>query len=105
MHDGAVTLGGGSGDGALPTTLRDLVWQRVGALGPESRDALSAAAVLGVEFEEPALTAIVDIDGDALADLLDRATAAGIIAPAARGRDDGAVRPRARRPQPGVGAR
>ncbi len=81
VRDGAVTLGG-SGAGALPATLRDLVWQRVGGLGSDSRDTLSAAAVLGVEFEEAALRAIVDIDGDALADLLDRATAAGIIAPA-----------------------
>jgi DNA-binding SARP family transcriptional activator/tetratricopeptide (TPR) repeat protein len=67
--------------GPLPATLRDLVWQRVGVLGPESRAVLSAAAVLGVEFDESALGAMVQIDADTLGDVLDRATAAGVIAP------------------------
>lgn len=66
--------------GPLPATLRDLVWQRVGVLGPESRSVLSAAAVLGVEFDESALGAMVQIDADTLGDVLDRATAAGVIA-------------------------
>jgi hypothetical protein len=58
VGDTTVTLGG-AGAGPLPATLRDLIWQRVGVLGPESRDVLCAAAVLGVEFEEAALEAMV----------------------------------------------
>jgi hypothetical protein len=45
---------------------------------------LSAAAVLGVEFDESALGAMVQIDADTLGDVLDRATAAGVIAPGTR---------------------
>jgi DNA-binding SARP family transcriptional activator len=80
LHDTTMTLGPAS-TGPLPATLRDLVWQRVGVLGPESRAVLSAAAVLGVEFDESALGAMAQIDADTLGDVLDRATAAGVIAP------------------------
>ena len=80
VDDTSVTLGV-AGSGPLPATLRDLVWQRVGVLGPEARDVLSAAGVLGVEFEEAALEAMVEIDADALDGVLDRATVAGVIAP------------------------
>ncbi len=84
VDDTAVTLGA-AGSGVLPATLRDLVWQRVGVLGPDAREVLSAAAVLGVEFEEAALEAMVGIDGDAMGTLLDRATVAGVIVPGASG--------------------
>ena len=84
VNDTTVTFGV-AGSGPLPATLRDLVWQRVGVLGPEARDVLCAAAVLGVEFEEAALEAMVEIDPDALGTLLDRATVAGVIAPGASG--------------------
>jgi DNA-binding SARP family transcriptional activator len=80
VDDTAVTLGA-AGSGPIPATLRDLVWQRVGALGPDAHGALSAAAVLGVEFEEEALASMVPIDADGLGQLLDRATLAGVIAP------------------------
>jgi predicted ATPase len=63
LDDTTMTLGPAS-SGPLPATLRDLVWQRVGVLGPESRAVLSAAAVLGVEFDESALGAMVQIDAD-----------------------------------------
>lgn len=84
VDDTTLTLGG-AGPGPLPATLRDLVWQRVGVLGPEARNVLGAAAVLGVEFEEAALEAMVEIDAAALGRLLDRATVAGVIAPGASG--------------------
>jgi DNA-binding SARP family transcriptional activator len=79
LDDTTMTLGPAS-TGPLPATLRDLVWRRVGVLGPESRAVLSAAAVLGVEFDESALGAMAQIDADTLGDVLDRATAAGVIA-------------------------
>jgi hypothetical protein len=84
VDDTTVTLGA-AGCGAIPATLRDLVWQRVGVLGPEARDVLSAAAVLGVEFEDAVLEAMVGTDADALGRLLDRATVAGVIAPGSGG--------------------
>jgi DNA-binding SARP family transcriptional activator len=80
LDDITMTLGPAS-TGPLPATLRDLVWQRVGVLGAEVRAVLSAAAVLGVEFDESALGEMVQIDADTLGDVLDRATAAGVIAP------------------------
>ncbi len=79
VDDRTVTLGV-AGSGAIPATLRDLVWQRVGVLGPEARDVLSAAAVLGVEFEDAALEAMVAMEAAALGRLLDRAAVAGVIA-------------------------
>lgn len=63
-----------------PGTIRDVVWRRVGTLGTEGRTVLSAAAVLGVEFEEPLLASICRLDPAALDRLLDRAAGAGLIA-------------------------
>ncbi|MFN7149540.1 MAG: ATP-binding protein, partial [Microthrixaceae bacterium] len=80
VEEAGVTLGGAE-SGSLPATMRDLVWRRVGVLGPESRQVLSAAAVLGVEFEEVVLEEMAGIDAASLGQLLDRATAAGVVAP------------------------
>jgi DNA-binding SARP family transcriptional activator/tetratricopeptide (TPR) repeat protein len=64
----------------VPSSLRDLVWRRVAVLGPEAPPVLSAAAVLGVQFEERVLMAMVDVDDRDLIVLLDRAVAAGVLA-------------------------
>src|SRR5262249_19413144 len=36
----------------VPATVRDLVWHRIGLLGEGAAPALTAAAVLGLEFDE-----------------------------------------------------
>jgi DNA-binding SARP family transcriptional activator len=66
--------------GEPPSTIRDVVWRRVGTLGTEGRAVLSVAAVLGVEFEEPLLASISGVDPAALERLLDRAAGAGLLA-------------------------
>lgn len=63
----------------VPATLRDLVWHRVGVLDPSGRQVLSAAAVIGMEFDESILATVAEIDRHDLATLLDRATAAGLL--------------------------
>lgn len=75
---GALTLSGHS-DGPS-TTIRDLVLRRVGVLGPIGRDVLSAAAVLGTEFEEPVVAAMTGLDPFALDNVLDQAVRAGLVA-------------------------
>ena len=64
----------------LPQELRDLVWQRVAALGPEAQPVLTAAAVFGVQFNQRVLTAMTDVADHKVAALLGRAVAAGILA-------------------------
>ncbi|MEO7369913.1 MAG: AAA family ATPase [Ilumatobacteraceae bacterium] len=64
----------------LPSGLRDLVWHRVAALGPEAQPVLTAAAVFGIQFNQQVLTAMTDLADHKVAALLDRAVAFGILA-------------------------
>ena len=64
----------------LPAVLRDLVWHRVAALGPEAQPVLTAAAVFGVQFNQRVLAAMTDLADHKVAALLGRAVAAGILA-------------------------
>ncbi|MEO6125486.1 MAG: AAA family ATPase, partial [Ilumatobacteraceae bacterium] len=64
----------------LPSGLRDLVWHRVAALGPEAQPVLSAAAVFGMQFNQRVLTSMTDLADHTVAALLDRAVAVGILA-------------------------
>jgi DNA-binding SARP family transcriptional activator len=64
----------------LPSGLRDLVWHRVAALGPEAQPVLSAAAVFGMQFNQRVLTAMTDLADHKVTALLDRAVAVGILA-------------------------
>lgn len=64
----------------LPPALRDLVWHRVAALGPEAQPVLTAAAMFGVQFNQRVLTAMTDLADHKVAALLGRAVAAGILA-------------------------
>ncbi len=64
----------------VPATLRDLVWHRVSLLGDGAADVLTAAAVLGLEFNERVLATMCETDASDLAPLLDRAVTAGVLA-------------------------
>jgi DNA-binding SARP family transcriptional activator len=66
--------------GELPPVLRDLVWQRVAALGPEAQPVLTAAAVFGMQFNQQVLEAMTDLADHKVAALLARAVAVGILA-------------------------
>ncbi len=79
VTDGSVRLSAPVGLD-VPATLRDLVWHRVSLLGDGAADTLTAAAVLGLEFNERVLATMVAVDGSTLAALLDRAVAAGVLA-------------------------
>jgi DNA-binding SARP family transcriptional activator len=70
---------GATGD-EVPANLRNLLWSRVGALGDQVVEVLSAAAVLGTQFAVGAVIEMAGIsDSDAM-DALDAAEAAGLLA-------------------------
>jgi DNA-binding SARP family transcriptional activator len=64
---------------AVPPSLRDVVWRRVGALGTDVADVLRAGAVLGVEFREDVLVELLDLDESVVEDALDAAIASGLL--------------------------
>lgn len=64
----------------VPPSLRDLVWHRISALGDGAAATLTAAATLGIEFDERVLAAMPEIDPATLPSLLDRAVTAGVLA-------------------------
>lgn len=80
---GALTLA--EADAGPSATIRDLVLHRVEVLGPTGRDVLSAAAVLGTEFEEPIVAAMTGLDPAELDAVFDRALHSGLVAPAGHG--------------------
>jgi class 3 adenylate cyclase/tetratricopeptide (TPR) repeat protein len=67
-----------AGDGAVPTTLQALFAARLDALGP-ARSVAQAASVLGREFPEELLAAIVSPTDDELPRHLDALRAAGLF--------------------------
>lgn len=66
-------------DTSVPASLRDVVWSRVRALGPDAHDVLRAGAVLGFEFDETVLFEMCDQDRDCIAAALDAAVDAGLL--------------------------
>jgi hypothetical protein len=63
----------------LPQSVRAVVGQRVDRLGEGTRKVLSQAAVIGRDFDLEVLGAVVDIDEDALLDVVDQAVQAGLL--------------------------
>jgi tetratricopeptide (TPR) repeat protein len=63
----------------LPQSVREVVGRRVERLGPEARTALSAAAVIGRDFDLDLLLAVLELSEDRLLDLLDEAVAASLL--------------------------
>jgi class 3 adenylate cyclase/tetratricopeptide (TPR) repeat protein len=63
----------------LPESVREVVGRRVERLGSDARTALSAAAVIGREFDLDLLLAVVELPEDTLLDLLDEAVAASLL--------------------------
>lgn len=66
-------------DITLPQSVREVVVQRVVRLGEDTRRMLSAASVLGREFELDVLEDVAEMSGDRLLDLLDAATNAALV--------------------------
>ena len=64
---------------AIPQSVRDVVGQRIARLGEAPLKALTAAAVIGRDFELALLAEVTGDDEDDLLDLLEQATSAGIL--------------------------
>jgi len=62
-----------------PASLRDLVWSRVRAVGPEASEVLTAASVLGSEFDEDVLVAMLPMPEPAVVQILDAAIRGGLL--------------------------
>jgi predicted ATPase/class 3 adenylate cyclase len=63
----------------LPQSVREVIGRRVERLGPDARSALSAAAVIGREFDLELLLAVLELSDARLLDLLDEAVAASLL--------------------------
>ena len=63
----------------LPQSVREVIGRRVERLGPDARTALSAAAVIGRDFDLDLLLAVVESPEARLLDLLDEAVAASLL--------------------------
>ena len=63
----------------LPQSVREVTGRRVDRLGSDGRTALSAAAVIGRDFDLDLLLAVLDLPEAALLDLLDQAVAASLL--------------------------
>jgi class 3 adenylate cyclase/tetratricopeptide (TPR) repeat protein len=63
----------------LPQSVREVTGRRVERLGADARPTLSAAAVIGRDFDLELLLAVVDLSESQLLDLLDRAVEASLL--------------------------
>ena len=63
----------------LPQSVREVVGRRVERLGPEAVSTLSAAAVIGRDFDLELLGRVVDCPEERLLDILDAAVAASVL--------------------------
>jgi class 3 adenylate cyclase len=63
----------------LPQSVREVIGRRVERLGSDARTALSAAAVIGRDFDLDLLLAVLELSEDRLLDLLDAAVAASLL--------------------------
>ena len=79
QEGGRWRLTGSLGELGLPQSVREVVGRRVERLGADARTALSAAAVIGREFDLELLLAVVEFPEDRLLDLLDEAVAASLL--------------------------
>ncbi len=78
-EDGLWEVSASLDDLAPPESVREVVGQRVARLGPDAQTALSAAAVIGREFELALLGRVLEVDEDPLLDLLEQAMAASVL--------------------------
>ena len=77
--DFAMGAAGGAAGDEVPASLRNLIWSRVSSLGDEVLAVLSAAAVLGTQFDAGAVIDMAGISESDAMDALDVAEAAGLL--------------------------
>ena len=68
-------------DSAIPSGVQAVVQLRLGALEPAVRGCLTAAAVLGLEFDADALAGLVDVPSTGVESMVRRAASAGLVRP------------------------
>ena len=78
-QDGRWRLVGNIAELGLPQSVREVIGRRVERLGPEARTALSAAAVIGRDFDLDLLSEVVELSEDRLLDLLEQGVAASLL--------------------------
>jgi class 3 adenylate cyclase len=78
-QDGRWGLVGDLADLGMPQSVREVIGRRVERLGADARTALSAAAVIGRDFDIDLLLAAVDLPDARLLDLLDEAVSASLL--------------------------
>jgi KaiC/GvpD/RAD55 family RecA-like ATPase len=66
-------------DIALPDSVRQVIGARLGRLGDPAEKVLSAAAVIGRDFEMDLVAAVTGVDEDALIDLFEAAQAVALV--------------------------
>jgi len=76
---GGWRLVGGIAELGLPQSVREVIGRRVGRLDPDARAALSAAAVIGRDFEIDLLLRVLEFTEPRLLDLLEEAGAAALL--------------------------
>jgi class 3 adenylate cyclase len=78
-HDGRWRLVRNMAELGLPQSVREVIGRRVERLGPDARTALSAAAVIGRDFDLDLLSEVVELSEDRLLDLLEQGVAASLL--------------------------
>ena len=78
-EQGRWRLAGEPAELGLPQSVREVVGRRVERLGADARTALSAAAVIGHNFDSELLQAVLELDDSRLIDLLDAAVQASLL--------------------------
>jgi tetratricopeptide (TPR) repeat protein len=79
QDDGSWRLVGSVADLGLPQSVREVVGRRVERLGSDARAALSAAAVIGRDFDLDLLVGVLEFPEARLLDLLEEAVAASLL--------------------------
>jgi class 3 adenylate cyclase len=79
QQDGHWRLVGGLSELGLPQSVREVIGRRVERLGSDARLALSAAAVIGRDFDLELLLAVVPLSEMRLLDLLDEGVTASLL--------------------------
>ena len=78
-EDGRYRVAGGLETLALPSSVREVVGDRVARLGDEAITALGTAAVIGQEFDLDLLAATTGQDDERLIEVLEHATTTGLL--------------------------
>jgi class 3 adenylate cyclase len=79
QRDGVWTTDLAPEDLGIPEGVRDVVGRRLSRLSAEANEILAVAAVMGREFDAPALVAACSEDRDAVLDALDEALATNLV--------------------------